>query len=62
MTIVLLKTRKFWLSGIGIFFFLKMISENSAKNKNTLELIALEESLINPVYVEIGSEGELIID
>lgn len=34
----------------------------SEEQKNTLELIALEESLINPVYVEIGSEGELIID
>lgn len=32
------------------------------EQKNTLELISLEESLINPVYVEIGSEGELIID
>nr|DAM28554.1 MAG TPA: hypothetical protein [Caudoviricetes sp.] len=30
--------------------------------KSTLEKIALEEDLINPVYVEIGNEGDLIID
>ena len=30
--------------------------------KATLEMVALEENLTNPVYVEIGEEGELIID
>lgn len=30
--------------------------------KSTLEMIALEENLTNPVYVEIGDEGDLIID
>lgn len=44
-----------------------LLSKNDFRNlneeqKNTLELISLKESLINPVYVEIGSEGELIID